>query len=168
MRNVEFKAELKDLPLARSICRAIGAMPISTMRQTDTYFKLPAGKLKKREIVGEPTEYIFYQRPDGTRPRVSNFTIYSENEAITRFGAEPLPVWVVVKKTRELWMIGNVRIHLDEVDGLGTFLEFEALVTSLQPEKRCQDIVAAMRRELQPALGEPVSHGYSDLVMAGE
>jgi adenylate cyclase, class 2 len=164
MQNVEFKAELQDLPLARSICRALGAMSISTMQQTDTYFKLPAGRLKKREVPGEPTEYIFYERPDKTQPKVSTFTIYTENEAITRFGATSLPVWLVVKKTRELWMLGNVRIHLDTVEGLGAFLEFEALVTPQANVGRCQSSVGSLREQFKHALGEPVSTGYSDML----
>jgi predicted adenylyl cyclase CyaB len=164
VRNVEFKAELKDLPLARTICRALGATSISTMQQTDTYYKLPAGRLKKREIDGEPTEYIFYQRPDKTQPKISDFKIYSENEAITRFGATALPVWLVVKKIRELWMLGNVRIHLDTVETLGTFLEFEALVSPQNDVERCRAVVAELREQFRPALGEPVSVGYSDLL----
>lgn len=164
MQNVEFKAELMDLPLARSICRAVGATQIATMQQKDTYYRLPHGRLKKREMPGEPTEYIFYNRPDKMPPKVSQFTIYSENEAITRFGARELLTWLVVNKTRELWMLGNVRIHLDVVDGLGSFIEFEALVTPQQNVARCQDIVADLRRQLHPALGEPVSVGYSDMV----
>lgn len=167
MQNVEFKAELIDLPLARTLCRAVGATSISTMQQTDTYFKLAAGRLKKREIPGEATEYIFYQRPDKTQPKISDFKIYSENEAITRFGATVLPVWLVVKKTRELWMLGNVRIHLDTVEKLGSFLEFEALVTPQLDVSRCHAIVAKLREHFQPALGEPVSVGYSDLLESG-
>ncbi len=166
MQNVEFKAELKDLPLARSICRALGAMSISTMQQTDTYYKLPAGRLKKREVPGEPTEYIFYQRPDKTQPKLSTFTIYTENEVITRFGATSLPVWLVVKKTRELWMLANVRIHLDTVDALGSFLEFEALVTPQSNVARCHTVIADLREHFKPTLGEPVSTGYSDMLEA--
>jgi adenylate cyclase class IV len=41
MENVEFKAELRDIALARTICRAIGASFILTMDQTDTYFRVP-------------------------------------------------------------------------------------------------------------------------------
>jgi adenylate cyclase, class 2 len=164
MQNVEFKAELKELPLARSICRALGACAISTMQQTDTYYKLPAGRLKKREMPGEPTEYIFYQRPDKTHPKISTFTIYTENEAISRFGATALPVWLIVKKARELWMLGNVRIHLDTVEGLGSFIEFEALVTPQQNVARCQATVGELREHFKAVLGEPLSDGYSDML----
>ncbi len=107
MHNVEFKAELRDLPLARSVCKAIGATFILTLEQTDTYFRVAAGRLKKRECAGEPTEYIFYDRENRARPKLSHFTIYSEAQAVERFGAAPLPVWVVVRKVRELYMLDS-------------------------------------------------------------
>ena len=35
---------------------------------------------------------------------------------------------MVVEKKRRLFLYKNSRIHLDEVRGLGTFIEFEVLV----------------------------------------
>lgn len=164
MHNVEIKAELRDLPLARAICGALKATKIATLEQTDTYFKLATGRLKKRECAGEPTEYVFYDRDNRARPRLSHFTIYSENEAAERFGATPMPVWVVVKKTRELWMLGSVRIHLDTVEDLGTFIEFEALVSPSNNVARCHETVAALRGSFAPAMGETIAVSYSDMI----
>lgn len=168
MQNVEFKAELRDIDLARSVLTAIGARFIQTMHQTDTYFRVPQGRLKKRETVGEQAEWIFYERPDEAAAKLSRFTIYSEEEAGEQFGGAGLAVRVVVKKRRELYMLGNVRIHLDEVEGLGRFVELEALVMpGTMPGGAiadCRQRVADLRRELGPALGEPVAVGYSDLL----
>lgn len=166
MHNVEYKAELRDLDLARSICRALKASPIIIMDQVDTYFRIPSGRLKKRECTGEPTEYIFYDRPDRTRPKLSHFVIYSEPQALERFGVRPLPVWVVVRKRRELFMHGQVRIHLDTVEGLGRFIEFEALVSVGFNIARCHEAIDKLKRALAPALGEPIACGYSDLLAA--
>jgi adenylate cyclase class IV len=166
MENVEFKAELRDYDLARTLCAAQGATFICVLDQTDTYYRLPSGRLKKRETVGDAPEYIFYERENQSRPRLSRFTIYSESEALARFGATPLPVWVVVRKKRTLYLLGGVRIHLDDVEGLGRFIEFEAIVSAGQSVARCHEAVAALRRALAPVIGEPVSMGYSDLVAA--
>jgi adenylate cyclase class IV len=166
MQNVELKAELRDLPLARSICLAIGAIPITTLDQTDTYFKLPAGRLKRRETLGEPTQYIFYHRADLIRPRISTFTIYNESEAILLYAVHNLPEWVRVRKTRELFMLDHLRIHLDRVEGLGAFVEFESLITPNHAVRPAHDSLARVRRELLPTLGEPISCGYSDLIAA--
>lgn len=167
MRNVEFKAEVRDLPLAGLIVQELGARWIARLEQTDTYFRVPHARLKKRETLGEPPEWIFYERADSPRPRVSSFMIYSEAEARERFGIAPLPVLVVVRKSRDLYMHANVRMHLDRVEDLGDFLELEAMVTKACPEEACRAQVTALRAALAPVLGEPISAGYSDLLMAG-
>src|SRR5688572_13120792 len=123
MRNIEYKAELRDLNLARTICRSLKAVHEGLLRQTDTYFKVADGRLKRRDTVGQPTEYIFYSRTNRVDPKLSHYVVYTEAEARERFGASPLPIWVVVRKTRDLYLLDNVRIHLDDVDKLGKFLE---------------------------------------------
>lgn len=164
MQNVECKYELRDLPLARSIARAIGSTFIGTLKQKDTYYRLTAGRLKRRECIGESPEFIFYDRSDESRPRLSNFTIYTESEAQTRFGTHPLPVWLTVFKTRDLFMFENVRIHLDTVENLGTFLEFEALVSPSHHMSQCHSILNILKAKFAPALGEPLSTSYADLL----
>jgi Adenylate cyclase, class 2 (thermophilic) len=164
MQNIELKAELRDLPLARTIARGIGATYILTFDQTDTYYRIPRGKLKKRETQDEPVEFIFYDRPTRAGAKPSNFTIYSQEQAIERFGTTPLPVWLVVRKRRELYMLGNVRIHLDTVEGLGTFIEFEALVTRDYDAARCAEAVANLQEKFRPAMGELIDCGYADLL----
>jgi len=164
MQNVEFKSELRDLPLARTVCRAKGASLIGELRQTDTYFRIPNGRLKKRETDGEPTEYVFYERPNRITAKISNFTIYSEQRALERFGVAPLPIWVVVRKVRELWLISNARIHLDQVESLGNFLEFEALVTRDCGIEAARQCVTELREAFRPCLGEAIDCSYSDLI----
>jgi adenylate cyclase class IV len=166
MQNVELKLELRDLPLARTMCLAMGAMPITTLEQTDTYYKLPAGRLKRRETPGEPTQYIFYHRADVLKARISTFTIYNESEAILLYAVHNLPEWVRVQKSRELLMLDHMRIHLDRVEGLGAFVEFEALISPSNPVRNAHETLARVRRELLPTLGEPISCGYSDLIAA--
>lgn len=164
MRNIEFKAELKDLPLARGICAALGATRVGLLEQTDTYFNVPSGRLKKRECPGEAVEFVAYERADTASARPSEFTIFGEGEFLERFGRLPLPVRCIVRKRRELFLIENVRIHLDEVDGLGTFLEFEAQVGGGHGDDACRARIARLREAFAPALGEPIARGYADLL----
>jgi len=164
MQNVEFKAELRDPAIAAAICRDLGAELQGTIEQTDTYYRVASGRLKRRECAGGPTEYIYYDRPDRTSPKLSSFTIYSEREARRRFGARPMPEWVVVRKRRELYLLGAVRIHLDEVEGLGSFLELEALVSPDQDVARCHKRVAELREAFRVVLGESIACGYADLL----
>jgi adenylate cyclase class IV len=164
VQNVEYKAELRDPSLARAVCGRIGALHIGTLRQTDTYYRIPDGRLKKRETEGEPVEFIFYHRANRLRPKLSHFTIYDEAAAAARFGQLPLPIWVTVRKVRDLWTYQDVRIHLDEVEGLGAFLEFEAMVTNDRHVGRCHQLIEELREHFRPTLGEPVSASYSDMI----
>ncbi len=164
MQNIELKAELRDIETARAVCRSVGAQRIGTLRQTDTYYMLADGRLKKREAPGEPTEWIFYHRPDSILPRKSSYTILSEDQARVRWGTQSLRTWVTVVKTRELWMVDNIRIHLDTVDELGTFLELEGMVSEQYDASDCQQAVVDLRSEFMPILGEMISVGYSDLL----
>jgi adenylate cyclase class IV len=176
MQNVEYKAELRDLSLARTIAAGIGAIQAEILRQTDTYFRVPDAKLKKRETIGHPTEWVFYSRPGQSRPKLSNFTLYPEAMARERFGHGDLPVWVVVKKVRELWSWHGVRIHLDTVEGLagrvdesgrrgpGHFIEFEALVCPERSLAKAHEQVEFLRTAFTPAMGEPLAVGYAELL----
>src|SRR6185295_3041226 len=129
MQNIEFKAELRNLEAARRVCKLVSAQKMGQLRQVDTYFKLADGRLKKREAIGEPIEWIFYHRPNRISPKMSNYTILTDEQARRRWGTHNLKLWLKVVKVRELWMIGDVRIHLDHVEELGKFIEFEAMVS---------------------------------------
>jgi adenylate cyclase class IV len=164
VHTIEFKAELRDPVIARRQCQVLGAVRIGVLQQTDTYYKMADGRLKQREAPGEPTEWIYYPRRDIVRPRMSSYTILSDAQARRRWGTQTLKSWVVVKKFRELWMLDNVRIHLDEVEGVGTFIEFEALVSKRYDVQACHARINELRQLFGPTLGEPVGPSYSDLV----
>src|SRR5690606_6910136 len=151
----------------------LGASHIADVEQTDTCFRVPHGRLKRREVVtaepGAPSEsaeveYIFYHRKDEPGPRISQFTIYDLATARERLGLVDPPVWVVVRKRRQIFMYQNVRIHLDEVEHLGTFLELEALVSPSHDVARCHKTLGEIRQALEPALGELIALSYADMV----
>lgn len=171
MHNVEFKAELRDPALAVGICRKLGVTHAGDLRQIDTYYRITSGRLKRRETTyldgsaaTPEVEYIFYDRSDRPNPRLSHYMIYDERSARERFGAQSLPVEVVVHKTRSLYLTGPVRIHLDEVDGLGRFIEFEAAVSRAHSIRSCHDQIVQLRDSFRPATGEAIAIGYADLL----
>lgn len=164
MENIEFKAELRDPVAARAQCRALGATLLFDREQVDTYYRLPDGRLKRRESPGVPIEWIFYHRPDSVQARRSTFAILSDEQARTRWGARSLPEWVCVRKRREAWIADGVRVHIDDVEGLGRFLEIEAPVTGERTSADCTRRVQVLRETFAPILGEPIAVSYCDLV----
>ena len=164
MHNIEFKAELRDLEAARQQCKQLGAVKMGVLQQTDTYYRLADGRLKRREAPGEPTEWIFYHRRNIVRPRMCDYAILSDAQARRRWGTQSLKKWVTVVKQRELWLLENVRIHLDRVRGLGTYIEFEAAVSREHDTKSCHKTINDLREVFTTTMGEPVGPSYSDLV----
>lgn len=164
MQSVEWKAEVRDPSIVRALLRRMGALNASTHAHTDTYFRVIDGTLLKREIEGQPPEYIHYLRPVEVRPRHTRFTLYSQEQATERFGVRPMPIWVVVEKRREVWLLDTVRAHIDDVRGLGKFIELEALVTPGQSVRDCEARIARLRGSLGPFVSEPVAKGYAELL----
>jgi adenylate cyclase class IV len=122
------------------------------------------GRLKKREAPGEPTEWIYYHRRDIVRPRMSSYAILSDAQAKRRWGTHSLRAWLKVAKKRELWMLENIRIHLDDVLGLGRFIEFEAVISKEHDTRQCHEMIGHLREVFGPTMGEPVGASYCDLM----
>ena len=164
MQSVEWKAEVRDPSIVRALVKRLGGVHASTSVQSDTYYRVIDGMLMKREVEGEPPEFIHYLRAPGVRPRHTRFTLYSEEQAVERFGARPIPVWVIVEKRRECWLLDGVRVHIDEVEDLGWFVELEVLVTPDQRPEEGEAKIASIRERLGPFVGEPVARGYAELI----
>ncbi len=130
MRNIELKARLTDLPAARRTAAALAADHAGTLEQVDTYFTGLHGRLKLRETVGGSAQLVWYSRPDERGPKASDYLLVPTEapEALKAALSAAWGVRCVVRKRREVYLWGNVRIHLDEVESLGAFLEFEAVL----------------------------------------
>lgn len=126
--NLELKARVDDLAAVRERVRDVGAERSGTEQQRDRYFTVPAGRLKLRESSADGAHLILYQRPEGDRFRPSRFhrLPVSAPGPLVETLESMLGAAVLVEKTREVWWWRDVRIHLDDVVGQGTFIEFEA------------------------------------------
>ncbi len=171
MQCLQFKAELRDPEIARAVCRTIGATLHATIEQVDTYYRIPQGRYKRRESVidgrTQPIEYFLFDRVDRSLPRLSHYTVYTQRQAAERFGLTPPPVAAIVKKRREVYRLESVMIHLDDVQGLGRFIEFESVETPGHSLAAGRRIIAELRKAFESAMGEPLSASYLDLMLAG-
>ncbi len=165
-RNLELKARCPDLATAeQAVCR-LGAHPAGVQVQTDTYFRVANGRLKLREVEGRTAELIWYERPDQDAARLSAYRLVpvSDPAGLCAALTAALGLRGTVRKRRTIYLWQNVRIHLDEVAGLGTFVEFEAVLTAGDDEATAP----ARLRQLGEALGiRPADHlavSYADLL----
>lgn len=168
--NLEIKARDPDPVATAARCETLGAVDQGVLEQRDTYFAGRHGRLKLREEGGSGAELIAYRRHDTTTAEESAFIrAAAEDPAALREALNAaLGETVVVVKRRRLFVWEHVRIHLDDVEGLGTFIELEALVgPGLNSPDEAADKVARLRSELAIADDALVAVGYSDLLLDG-
>ncbi len=128
IKNIEIKAHCADTAKIREILKSRQAEYKGLDHQVDTYFKVNNGRLKLREGNIEKN-LIYYDRPNQSGPKKSSVILYpvADSPALKEALTRSLGVWVVVDKHREIYFIDNVKIHLDRLEGLGEFVEIEAI-----------------------------------------
>jgi len=181
--NIELKARIRDPAIARDQARRLATEYLGVQQQVDTYFHCPQGRMKLREITrlagGETisplaeslsacprSELIWYDRPDDADPRQSDFRLIEVSAHRAAQLKREMGIRVVVMKRREVFLHRNVRIHLDEVVGLGSFLEFEAVLGWGIDEQAGRAQVEFLRKEFGIAPDDLVSGSYADLLLA--
>ncbi|MDX1532298.1 MAG: CYTH domain-containing protein, partial [Rhodothermales bacterium] len=157
-----------DLARARHALQRLGATGPDVDHQTDTYFRVPHGRLKLREGTVERA-LIHYARPDAAGPRRSDVTLYPTGPdagALKAALAAALGVRGVVKKVREIYWADNVKLHLDRVEGLGTFVEAEAIARDGDTEEALRAQCERVLDALGVAPNDLVAGSYVDLLSA--
>jgi predicted adenylyl cyclase CyaB len=165
-RNLELKARHADLAAAREAALHLGARAATIEEQTDTYFRVPHGRLKLREITGRPAVLIWYERPDSSSARLSAYRLVpvSEPGLLKQALTVALGVRGEVCKRREILLWHNVRIHLDQVDRLGTFVEFEAVLGAGDDEPTASSRLEELSKALAIRQENCVATSYADLL----
>ena len=168
MTNIEIKARYEDAERAEENLNALGAGMAGTFHQKDTYFKVEQGRLKLRELGTDEGHLIFYFREDLAGPKRSDYEIAKteDPEALRAILTKIHGTWIEVKKTRQVWLWENVRIHLDDVKGLGQFVEIEAVTEEKGIEESHQRVETLMRA-LEITSEQLVEGSYGDIVAAG-
>jgi len=165
--NVEIKARSADPEDIRRFLTANNAEFKGLDEQSDTYFNVPNGRLKLREGNIE-NNLIYYERTNQSGPKKSHFKLVRVEDAtgLKEALTESIGVKVVVKKKREIYYIGNVKFHIDEVPGLGSFVEIEAgnisaNLTEDELKKQCDFYMQQFK--IRPE--DLIEVSYSDLLM---
>jgi adenylate cyclase len=165
-RNIEIKARLDNPTEFRQLAEAISDKAAELLRQEDTFFNIDQGRLKLRLFSPRYGQLIYYWRPDTVGPKESAYYISetSDPASLKDVLARSLGVRGVVRKKRWLYQTGGTRIHLDQVEGLGDFMELEVV---LQPDQSSED-GQVIARNLLTQLNIPtqalVEGAYIDLL----
>ncbi|XP_025088078.1 uncharacterized protein LOC112560429 isoform X3 [Pomacea canaliculata] len=125
--NVEIKARVRDMEGLKKVAATLSGSDGELLQQEDTFFYCRNGRLKLRVRKGFPSQLISYDRPDETGPKVSEFytTEISDPDKLKFMLGRALGLQGTVKKDRWLYIVGQTRVHVDQVHGLGDFMELE-------------------------------------------
>ena len=165
--NIEIKAKCSDPLIIRNYLLSHQAEFKGTDEQTDTYFNVSKGRLKLREGKIE-NNLIYYDRDNQTGPKSSNFQLVRIEDAkgLKEVLKISCGIKVIVSKKREIYYIQNVKFHIDEVPGLGSFVEIEA--GNILAEKTKDELLEQCNfflKEFGIREVDLLPDSYSDMVM---
>ncbi|XP_061570381.1 uncharacterized protein LOC133424025 isoform X3 [Cololabis saira] len=170
LSNVEIKARVDDpvrfLQRAAELSQSEGTV----IRQRDTFYPCSRGRLKLRDLMDGSGQLIFYDRPDTDGPKLSRFSISgtSDPAGLQAVLSSALGVKGRVQKERRLFLIGQTRIHLDQVEGLGTFMELEVQMQPQQTLEDGQKVAKGLMEQLGVSRDSLVTGAYMDLILEGQ
>jgi predicted adenylyl cyclase CyaB len=165
-RNVELKARVASLEPLREIAERLATQRLGRQVQTDTYFHCRNGRLKLREISAQEAQLIWYCRPDVADAKTSSYylTPVADPALLKKALGGALGVQTVVVKQRDVYLHHNVRIHLDDVQQLGCFLELEAVLSAESDARAGREQVERLREEFAIAASDLLTSSYGDML----
>jgi predicted adenylyl cyclase CyaB len=162
--NIEIKASVPDFPALRTRAEALSGSCGQTIQQDDTFFHTPKGRLKLRTLSPSQGELIYYERPDTPGPKTCHYRISrtDDPDGLRAVLTEAFGVLGRVRKTRILHLVGQTRVHLDDVEGLGHFMELEVVLREDQSEAEGTAIAHDLMAQLGIAPENLVEGAYLD------
>jgi len=165
--NIEIKAAASDPAFVRDYLVNHSAIFNGTDEQTDTYFNVNDGRLKLREGNIE-NNLIFYNRANQAGPKSSHFHLVKIEDAkgLKDVLERSCGIKIIVRKRREIYYIDNVKFHIDEVPGLGSFIEIEA--GNIQADKTESELLDQCNfylMEFGIKEEDLIAESYSDMLM---
>ncbi|UCE61269.1 MAG: class IV adenylate cyclase [Phycisphaerales bacterium] len=164
--NIEIKARARDVGRQREIAAQICDSGPELLEQTDTFFNVQAGRLKLREFASGDAELLQYERPNRTEPSKSRYSIVpiSSADALKEALGAALGILGVVRKNRYLYMVGQTRIHFDEVADLGDFIELEVVLSPGQTDEDGAAITRTLMQRLEIREADLIDRAYVDML----
>ena len=167
-RNIEVKARIDCIESVIALAKAIASSGPTEIIQDDTFFMCPNGRLKLRIFSEHDGQLIFYQRADSAAPKESNYVISPTGYPCTLLQTleQALGVSGRVRKHRTLFWAGRTRIHLDRVEGLGSFIELEVVLDDGESNDIGVSVALDLLAKLAISPQQLVVGAYVDLIAA--
>ena len=164
--NIEIKARARDFEEIRSRAEKLSDTAVEVISQEDIFFNVPQGRLKLRILAPDNGQLIYYTRPDQEGPKRSDYHIaYSADpDNLKRVLELSYGIRGVVKKTRYLYLVGQTRVHLDDVSGLGHFMELEVVMRDGQSDAEGQEIAEGLMASLGVERSDLLEGAYMDML----
>lgn len=170
MLEVESKFKSPGNEKVEKTLLRLGAKKIITQAMEDVYFAHPskdfgktdeALRLRKQEAGAELTYKGPRMKTDNSKAR-EEVTLKTDNPLTAQRIVERLGFkeFLIVKKTRSSYVLDKLRVDLDNVDGLGEYVELEVLTES--PE-RATSLLELARKEL--GLEKPEPRTYLEMIV---
>ncbi len=164
--NVEIKARARDFDRQRGLAEAMADGPVQVLNQEDVFYQSPRGRLKLRIFDERRGELIFYRRPDQVGPKTSEYYIHPTDRpgSLRQVLDLSLPQVGVVRKRRDVFLVGQTRLHFDQVEGLGRFLELEVVLRPGQAIAEGECVANELMARLEIERGDLIDTAYIDLI----
>ncbi len=165
-RNIEIKAHAPNFVDIKTRAEALSDTPCEIITQEDTFFPTPQGRLKLRIHGSGSAELIYYSRTDTTGPKRSDYFFYptGDPDSLRKVLALAYGVRGTVRKRRFVYHIGQSRIHLDEVENLGNFVEIEVIMHPGQTDAQGQATSQELMQKLGIQPADLLDRAYMDLI----
>lgn len=167
--NVEIKAKVSNPDQFAGKAASLSQSEGTIIRQHDTFFEGARGRLKLRDFMNGSGQLIYYERPDTDGPKLSRYSISptSDPSSLRNVLSDALGIKGEVKKERRLFLIGQTRVHLDAVEGLGDYMELEVVMRPDQTVEEGQKVAEDLMEKLGVAKESLVTGAYMDLLLKG-
>jgi adenylate cyclase, class 2 len=161
--NLELKIQLDSHDSALHVLKNMHAEFVKDINQKDVYYSLP-GSLLKLRIEDDGESLIKYNRDEVNPDRFSDYdVIYLKSSGSEKVFNSIFTVEATVIKKRSLYLYNNTRIHLDTVQGLGTFMELETLVINGMDDAKERFNFLIKKFEID--IAKQIKCSYRDLIL---
>ncbi len=165
--NIEIKARVQSPDHFAETATKITRSKPEIIVQHDVFFHVTHGRLKLRMFPDGTGELIQYCRPDQAGPKASRYVLAPTDQPAKLREALGAALGEIgeVQKRRQLWLSGRTRIHLDEVSGLGWFMELEVVLSDGECTIEAKTEAGELKDRLGVVTTDLVDRAYIDLLM---